>query len=122
MKKILCIVLVFCSVLAYSQNTESTKKDNVTIEKEGDFTKVKYHYDNGVLSQEGTFNAEGKPEGVWTSYDITGNKLAVGNYNNGKKVGKWFFWIEDTLKEVDYINSKIVNVNNWSNKTKVAVN
>ena len=49
------------------------------------------------------------------------SKVAKGNYEAGKKVGKWFFWEGDSLQEVDYIDSKIVSVNKWDNKTKLAV-
>jgi antitoxin component YwqK of YwqJK toxin-antitoxin module len=80
-----------------------------------------YYYEDGTIQQKGTFNAKGKLHGTWTSYDINGEKLAVGNYLNGKKTGKWFFWTNNSLKEVDYIDSKISTVNEWKDKTKLAV-
>jgi len=94
---------------------------NVKIDKKGDLTEATYFYANGIIQQQGTFNAEGKLQGTWTSYDVNGNKLAVGNYDNNKKVGKWFFWTDGKLNEVDYIDSKIASVNEWKDKTKVAV-
>lgn len=89
--------------------------------KKGDLTEATYFYADGTIQQKGTFNAKGKLHGTWTSYDVNGNKLAVGNYDNNVKVGKWFFWTDGLLKEVDYIDSRIVSVNEWKDKTKVAV-
>ena len=100
----------------YAQDKKETK-----LEKKGDLTFVTYYHDNGEVQQKGAFNVKGKLQGEWTSFDINGNKVALGTYDNGKKVGKWFFWEGESLKEVDYIDSKIVNVSQWDNKTKVAV-
>ena len=63
-----------------------------------------------------------KLQGEWKSYDVSGKKIAVGNYENGKKVGKWFFWNTNRLSEVDYSNSKIVGVNTWTNTNPVVSN
>ena len=82
---------------------------------------MNYFYADGKIQQQGTFNAEGKLHGTWKSYDVNGNKLAVGTYENNKKVGKWFFWTDGVLKEVDYLDSKIASVSEWKDKTKVAV-
>lgn len=101
---------------AYAQDKKSPK-----IEKNDDLTFVTYYHDNGKISQTGTFNSYGKVHGEWKSYDINGKKIALGNYDNNKKVGKWFFWTDGKLKEVDYIDSRIVSVNEWNEKTKVAV-
>lgn len=101
--------------------TYAQDKKETIIEKKGDLTLVTYFHDNGEIQQTGAFNLKGRLHGEWKSYDTSGNKVALGNYENGKKVGKWFFWDKDSLKEVDYIDSKIVNVSKWNNKTKVAV-
>ena len=87
----------------------------------GDLTEATYYYDNGTIQQIGTFNKSGKLHGTWTSYDVEGNKLALGEYNNGKRVGKWLFWTENSLKEVEYENSKITKVNEWNDKTQMAI-
>ena len=114
----LVIVLMMLSVaFSYAQDSKEPK-----LEKKGDLTYVTYYHDNGVISQTGMFNADGKVHGEWKSYDAEGNKVALGNYEDGKKVGKWFFWQGESLKEVDFIDSKIVSVNQWDNKTKVAIN
>ncbi len=115
MKRLL-VTLVFISsfVVSNSQN------DHIEYNKQGDLIEATYYYEDGTIQQQGTFK-DGKLHGVWTSYDFEGNKLAMGNYENGKKVGKWLFWTKESLKEVDYLDSKILSVNEWSDKTKVAV-
>ncbi len=80
-----------------------------------------YYHENGQISQMGSYTKEGKLQGIWTSYDVKGNKVALGNYSNGKKVGKWLFWSNNKLKEVDYVDSKITNVSEWSDKTQLVV-
>ena len=117
MKKIVILLVMLCVGFTYAQDNNQPK-----LEKKGDTTVATYYHNNGAVQQTGTFNADGKLQGEWTSFDTQGNKVAVGNYDAGKKVGKWFFWEGNSLKEVDYIDSKIVSVNKWGNKTKVAVN
>ncbi|MEO1033436.1 MAG: nicotinic acid mononucleotide adenyltransferase [Bacteroidota bacterium] len=117
MKKLMILVLMVSVSFIYAQDQQEPK-----LEKKGDMTYMTYYHDNGEVSQTGAFNAEGKLHGEWKSYDLNGNKVTIGNYDNGKKVGKWFFWQGNTLKEVDYIDSKIISVSQWDNKTKVAIN
>jgi antitoxin component YwqK of YwqJK toxin-antitoxin module len=81
---------------------------------------VVYYHDNGVVSQTGFFTADGKLQGKWLSFNTEGKKLTSANYDNGEKVGKWFFWTKESLKEVDYVNSKIVNVIEWDNESEIA--
>lgn len=116
MKKIVLLLIILSASFTYAQDKKETKLD-----KKGDLTLATYYHDNGEIQQTGAFNVDGELQGEWASFDNTGKKVALGTYDNGKKVGKWFFWNEDSLKEVDYIDSKIVSVNNWDNKTKVAV-
>ncbi|WP_366186206.1 membrane-binding protein [Flavobacterium ovatum] len=71
-----------------------------------------YYYDNGQIQQKGAFK-EGKLHGEWVSYDVNGKKVAIAEYNNGQKVGKWFLWSEEALNEVDFLDNKIVAVKNW---------
>lgn len=115
MKNIVVIALMFVSCIVFAQNTSK-------VEKKGELTKTTYYYDNGQVEQEGTFNKEGKLHGEWTSYDINGNKIAMGSYANGVKVGKWFFWSGDVLKEVNYKDSRVASVQEWKQGTKVALN
>ncbi len=115
-KSILLLALLFVAASTYGQADTKLKT-----EKKGDLTEATYFYADGKIQQQGTFNAQGKLHGTWTSYDVNGSKLAVGTYENNNKVGKWFFWTDGVLKEVDYLDSRIVSVNEWKDKTKVAV-
>ena len=116
MKKLILITLIFIGTTAYAQCSKQPK-----LEVKGDVTLATYFYENGAIQQEGTFNKNGALEGLWTSYDFKGDKLSQGNYSNGIKTGKWFFWTENSLKEVDFVNSKIMNVNEWNLKSELAV-
>jgi antitoxin component YwqK of YwqJK toxin-antitoxin module len=115
-KSILLLALLFVAALSFGQAGTIVKT-----EKSGDVTEATYYYEDGTVQQQGTFNAKGKLHGTWKSYDVNGNKLAVGKYANNKKVGKWLFWTDGKLTEVDYVDSRIVSVNEWKNKTEVAV-
>ena len=117
MKKYIVIAFVFIGTIVTAQNKNQPK-----LESKGTLTFATYFYDNGSVQQEGTFNKNGVLEGLWTSYDFEGNKLSQGIYSNGIKTGKWFFWTENSLKEVDFVNSKIMNVNEWNRKSELAVN
>ena len=108
MKRIILIFALLLTGYGFAQN------HNVKTEKVGDLTKATYYYENGNIEQQGTFNSDGKLHGEWVSYDVNGEKLAIGKYDNGEKVGKWFFWQKGVVKEVEYKDSKITNVNDSS--------
>lgn len=116
MKKLLVLLVMLSVTLTYAQDNK-----NVKYTDKGDLTEATYYYDNGAVQQEGTFNKDGQLHGLWTSYDVEGNKLALGEYYKGKRVGKWLFWTETSLKEVEYNNSKITKVNEWNDKTRMAI-
>tara|TARA_R110001583_G_scaffold17014_5_gene69352 strand:- start:3043 stop:3396 length:354 start_codon:yes stop_codon:yes gene_type:complete len=101
---ILAILFIGTSVFA-QENTQKVKH----VQKK-DLVEATYYYADGSVQQIGTFNKEGKLHGTWTSYDIKGDKLAVGTYEKGKKVGKWTFWVNGTANEVSYVDSKITNI------------
>ncbi|MFP2997029.1 nicotinic acid mononucleotide adenyltransferase [Spongiivirga sp. MCCC 1A20706] len=114
MKKIIAIIALVSVTFSFAQ-----EKKTLTLNKETNLIEAKLYHDNGVMSQEGTYNLAGKLEGAWTSYNEFGKKTAVGEYTNGVKTGKWFFWSDNTLKEVDYTDNRIVNVSLWTNKKQV---
>ncbi|GGG34701.1 toxin-antitoxin system YwqK family antitoxin [Bizionia arctica] len=116
MKKVVMFFVFLISVVSFAQEQISPKLEQV-----GDEIEVTYFHDDGVIQQHGFFNQEGKLQGTWTSYNVDGEKVAIGNYDNGQKVGKWFFWANDTLKEVDFIESKIATVSEWKDGTKLAI-
>jgi len=115
MKNILALLLMLAVSLTFAQ-----EKRDLKLNKETNLIEVVYFHDNGTISQTGFYTKAGKLQGEWLSYNKTGKKISSANYDNGKKSGKWFFWNEDKLKEVDYHNNKIASVNVWKNTEAIA--
>lgn len=86
------------------------QKREMKLNKETNLIEVVYYHDNGVVSQTGTYTADGKLQGNWLTFDEAGKKTVSANYDNGKKVGKWIYWTGKTVREVDYSNNQIANV------------
>lgn len=118
MKKlsILVLVLLFASV-AHSQTEKA-----LILNEETNLIEATYYYDNGVVSQEGTFNLEGKLHGAWVSYSDSGEKISEGSYTNGAKTGKWFFWADGMVKEVEFNNNSIASVINKESASGITKN
>lgn len=116
MKNLICLLAFLVTVVSFGQQEKDLKLNEDT-----GLIEATYYHDNGAISQTGTFSQDGKLQGVWLSFDTEGNKLVSANYDNGKKVGKWFYWKGKTLKEVDYVDNEIVNVNEWADASSVAV-
>ncbi|MBO0320786.1 nicotinic acid mononucleotide adenyltransferase [Muricauda sp. CAU 1633] len=114
MKKAIFFLAVMFSVCMYPQGTEPT------LEKVGKMVKATYFHENGEIAQTG-YLMKGKLHGEWLMYDVNGKKLASGTYENGTRVGKWFFWEGDILREVDFTDNRIVNVKNWNQSEVVSV-
>ena len=106
MKRYLIAVALVFSGMIYAQDSKPV------LEPFGKKVKATYFYDNGQVQQEGYFE-NGKLEGYWVSYNEDGTKKASGFYKEGAKVGKWFFWKDVNLSEVDYSNNAIAMVKNW---------
>ncbi|NAS31810.1 nicotinic acid mononucleotide adenyltransferase [Flavobacteriaceae bacterium R38] len=115
MKNLIMTFAMLFSVVLMAQT------DKPLMEKEGDLTKVTYFHENGKVAQIGFYKNK-KIHGQWKAYDVKGKKIAVANYDEGKKVGKWLFWNENGLKEVDYSDNRIVSVTNWNNSNRVVIN
>jgi len=114
------IIVFFFSIALFSQ--AQSEKSSPLLEVKGDLILVTFFHENGVIHQQGTFSKEGALNGLWTSYDFQGNKLSQGFYSNGKKTGQWLFWTENALKQVDFVDSKIINVSEWREKSDLAFN
>ncbi len=82
------------------------------LEQSGNLVKATYYHDNGQIQQQGFFK-DGKLEGSWVTFDTNGNKKSIGEYTKGEKTGKWFFWNDKSLSEVDYSQSRVANVKSW---------
>ena len=44
------------------------------------------------------------------NFNKQGKKIVLANYDNGKKVGKWFYYNNGTVKEVDYSRNVIAGL------------
>jgi len=115
MKKAILIAILLVSAIGFSQENETT------FEKEGDLVKATYYFDNGDVKVQGFFKDK-KLTGIWTSFDKQGNKTQIAQYKDGKKVGKWFVWNKESLKEITYNNNAVVNVKDWRAESKLAFN
>ncbi len=112
MKKYMIIGAVLISGMISAQNVQPK------LEVVDNTVKATYYYENGQVQQQGFFK-DGKPDGQWIAYDMNGNKKSIGQYSNGQKAGKWFFWNDATLSEVDYANSQVALVKNWKQEALV---
>ena len=114
MKKLIIAACVLSVSLLQAQDLEPK------FEKAGDLVKATYFYKDGKIKEQGFFKNK-KLEGTWTSFDEKGNKTAIGHYEAGKKVGKWFMWHKDGLKEIDFKDNAIASVQVWKEETKMAI-
>jgi len=115
MKTITFFLALFLTVAVSAQDIKPT------FTKEGDKVIATYFHDNGEIAQTGEF-LKGKLHGEWSMFNNEGDKIASGAYLNGKKTGKWFFWKGEELKEVDFEDSRIVNITNRESKGAVVSN
>lgn len=109
MKNILSlIVIVFLTTVAVAQDV---KKNSYILN--GDVIEATLYHDNGAIAQTGFYNQDNKLTGEWVSYDTNGNKTAVAKYNNGEKVGTWYFFTDNNIQEVSYMDARISKVKTW---------
>lgn len=101
------------ATIGYAQEKEPT------FSAEGDLVKATYYYEDGSVKTQGFFKDK-KVTGEWVRFDIDGKKTQLAFYDNGKKVGKWFIWSKDSLKEINYENNSIASVNEWRPESKIA--
>lgn len=111
------MVLFFMGFFLYAQ--ENDKK--VKTVKKGDVVEITYFYETGTISQLG-YLKDNKPHGIWKSFDKTGKKTAQATYENGVKQGRWFFWKDDKLTEVEYNSNEIVSVNDYKKTDSYVMN
>jgi antitoxin component YwqK of YwqJK toxin-antitoxin module len=115
MKNLILIAIFSISFVGFSQDKQATYS------AEGDLVKATYYHEDGSVRVKGFFKDK-KLTGVWTSFDQKGNKTQIAEYKEGKKVGKWFVWGKNSLKEITYSNNTIVSVNDWKSESGLAIN
>ncbi len=66
-----------------------------------------FRYPNGTISSEGLFK-NGKPEGYWKSYYVTGLKKSEGKYSSFQLDSIWVFFDQagDTVEKINYLFGK----------------
>ncbi|MCF7559352.1 nicotinic acid mononucleotide adenyltransferase [Sabulilitoribacter multivorans] len=102
MKKLILVFAFLITVVSFAQ--EKQKRD-LKLNEDTNLIEVVYYHDNGVVSQTGTYTVDGKLHGEWLSFNEEGKKTVSANYDNGKKVGKWIYWIDGVKKEVNYTDN-----------------
>lgn len=111
MKKIVMLfAVVLMANLSFAQECKKIcdKMDSYTLN--GDLIEAVLYHQNGAVAQTGFYTKENKLHGEWVSYDSHGTKTAVASYDKGAKVGAWYFYQGDDVKEVEYSDSKIAKV------------
>ena len=78
----LFLILAISIALSF---TALNAQEQKVVSQEGNMLKVVIYGQNNNILQEGTIK-NNKLHGDWASYDKSGNQLATGRYNKGKKV------------------------------------
>tara|TARA_E500000178_G_C16423247_1_gene488257 strand:- start:159 stop:509 length:351 start_codon:yes stop_codon:yes gene_type:complete len=110
------ILLMF---FALSITSLSAQEKKIVTEEGINTFKVVYYNEAGNILQQG-YVINKKLHGEWSSFYKDGIKAVSGHYEKGKKVGKWFFWNKESIREVDFVDNNVIKVVNWSSPTKIA--
>ncbi len=97
MKKILLILILILPGYLISAQGNAGIKDGYQV----------FKYPNGAVSGEGNIK-NGKPEGFWKSFYVTGVKKSEGRYTNFKLDSIWLFYdqVGDTTDKISYLFGK----------------
>ena len=110
------IILMF---FALSITSLSAQEKKIVTEEGINTFKVVYYNEDGNILQQG-FIKNKKLHGEWASFFKDGRKAVSGQYDNGKKTGKWFFWNEGKIREVDFVDNNEVKVLDWDTPATIA--
>lgn len=73
-----------------------------------------YVFRDGILTDEGITDMNGKRQGKWKEFYETGELRAEGNYKNSVKVGDWQFFFQDkSIEVVGSYNTKGEKTGEW---------
>jgi len=102
------IILTACLLFGVSlMAQEAPKRENI---KNGSAVESIVYHDNGSVAQKGAFNLNNELHGAWVSYDNNGALIAQGTYNQGKRIGTWFFYNAQEIKQVQYQEGRMTQV------------
>src|SRR5674476_1228766 len=106
MKKIIVFLFFILICKISSAQDKETLKDGYTI----------FKYPNGTVSSEGLIK-NGKPEGFWKSYYVTGVKKSEGRRTNFLLDSIWIFFDQagDTTEKINHLDGR---KNGWYFKYK----
>ncbi|MEQ6124924.1 nicotinic acid mononucleotide adenyltransferase [Pseudotenacibaculum sp. MALMAid0570] len=114
MRKVLAIACLFAVCLVQAQDNQPTYK------AVGDLVEATYYFADGSVHKKGFFKNQ-KLTGKWTEFDQKGNRVAIGYYNEGKKVGTWVQWKNNKLRQISYDNNVVASVSAWEEDVKIAI-
>ena len=103
-------LVLFLTIFSLSLTLVGQEKKNQKIEPVGDLFEVTVYYDSGQIMQHGFLNKQNQLHASWESYYENGNRKCIATYDNGVKVGTWFYYYFDKKTKVVYDNNKIVEV------------
>lgn len=115
MKKIaILLIMALTFSTAFAQ-----KEKEVKLNKETNLIEATYFHDNGNISQQGTFDLDGKLHGDWLKYNEKGDLISEGTYTKGIRTGTWKFISNGVVKEVEFDNNVIASVVDKGNKSSL---
>ncbi|MBT27412.1 MAG: nicotinic acid mononucleotide adenyltransferase [Flavobacteriaceae bacterium] len=91
-------------------------QEKINVNEFNSVVEIEIYHDNGEVYQKG-FLKNNKLHGKLESYDYSGNLVVLGEFKNGKKKGKWLFWNDNKLTEVNFKNNRIISSQTWENST-----
>ena len=103
-------LVLFLTIFSLSLTLVGQEKKNQKIEPVGDLFEVTVYYDSGQIMQHGFLNKQNQLHASWESYYENGNRKCIATYDNGVKVGTWFYYYFDKKTKVVYDNNKIIEV------------
>jgi len=97
MKKIFLISVLLVAIIKITAQTGEFPEDGYQV----------YKYPNGTVSSEGMIK-NGKPEGYWRSYYVTGVIRSEGRYTNFMLDSIWVFFDQaaDTTEKINFLFGK----------------
>lgn len=73
-----------------------------------------YIFENGIMRYEGVTDLNGKREGPWKEYYLTGELKAEGRYRNSLPVGDWkFYFMDKSIEIIGSYNNRGQKIGEW---------
>lgn len=109
MNKIIYLISFFLfTSFIYSQEDKNRKVVPV-----GDMFEVTIYYDNGNIMQHGFLSKDLQLHASWESYYEDGRRKCYATYNEGAKVGIWYYWYDNKITKVEYENNSVISVEDF---------